>query len=266
MSIQQKLFWMLIPAAGTGSRFKSAESVSAEVPKQYQKLTPQKSLLQYTVEQVIQHPRIAGLILALHPEDQYFAGLGFATKKSIYHVTGGSSRTLSVLYALDFACQNKLVRAEDWVLIHDIARPLVSQQEISQLIDAIHNHDAVYQGISLGLPMHDSVKRIADTEQTTTIKTATQTTVQNTVQTIVRSEPREQLWRSITPQAARAGTLLSALKEHRHDATITDEMSALALVQAPCALIPGNSRNMKITTVEDLALVKLYSHDEQTRL
>ena len=253
MLIQQKLFWMLIPAAGTGSRFKSIESASAKVPKQYQKFTSQKSLAQYTIERVVQHPHIAGLILALHPEDQQFVRLNFTTEKPVHCVTGGSSRTLSVLYALDFACQNKLVMAEDWVLIHDIARPLVSQQEISQLIDAIHNHSAIYQGIGLGLPIHDSVKRIADIRQTSTI------------QTIVHSEPREQLWRSITPQAVRAGTLLGALKQHQYDSTITDEMSALALVQARCALIPGNSRNIKITKVEDLALAKLYSHDEQTR-
>lgn len=275
MTIAQETYWVIIPAAGTGARFRMGQTGKADgatqLPKQYQQLRHQKTVAEYTLEQLSQHPQIAGLILALHPEDKYFATLdvltsGITRGKGIHCITGGTTRTLSVLQALCFAWTKKYVQAQDWILIHDIARPLVSQNEISQLIQAIDQYHKTYQGLSLGLPVYDSVKRISFPEMRDGINKAgnikevrlNTEIVEEKAYPILQSEAREQIWRSITPQAAQADILVRALEQHQNNSVITDEMSALALIQAPCALIPGNSQNIKITTVEDLKLARCY--------
>ena len=257
----------MIPAAGKGTRFhatcpasdsgtvfgsQSALICSASSPffsvkqkktKPYYLLTENQSIAQYTIERILQHPHIAGCIVAVSTEDDFFQHLAFNTTKPIHKTTGGTTRAASVLHALDFAWQQQLIQPEDWILVHDIARPLISQEEIGQLIQAIAQHSHHYQGISLGLPIRDSLKRIVVQKE------------QNLVP-VIRNESRQHIWRSITPQAARADILLQALKTHGEALEMTDEMSALTALQARCALIAGKEQNIKITTWEDLLLAR----------
>ena len=263
---RQMHFWTIIPAAGKGTRFhatcpenysdavfnpestlafsSSTQSATKQKKtKQYYLLTEQHNIAQYTIGQINLHPGIAGCIVATSPEDDVFQHLAFDSTKPVHSTIGGSVRAESVLRALDFAWQQKLIQPADWVLVHDIARPLISQKEISWLIQAISRHGSYYQGISLGLPIRDSIKRIAVQEE-------------QHLMPVIHSESRQHIWRSITPQAARADILLQALKACREAPEITDEMSALTALQVPCALIAGKEQNIKITTWEDLLLAR----------
>jgi 2-C-methyl-D-erythritol 4-phosphate cytidylyltransferase len=217
----------VIPAAGTGTR------MGADRPKQYLTLGSQ-TMLEHAVEAILADARIERVMVVLAPEDDYGAqlpGLRPADRLTVVRA-GGSSRAASVragLHALQAA-------PDDWVLVHDAARPTLDAAELAGLIDALL-HDAV--GGLLALPLADTLKR-----STAGDPPRVDTTVD-----------RAGLWRALTPQMFRAGLLAQALDEVDL-ATVTDEASAIEQLGMSPRLIPGRASNIKVTLADDLPLVR----------
>lgn len=221
---QAASFWFIVPAAGAGRR------MGSDKPKQYLQLQG-KTILDHTLSRLLSVDLLAGIILALDEQDIEFTNSIYAKHEKIHRVTGGKERADSVLAGLHFLA-DKAVQ-QDWILVHDAARPCVTNECISLLQSRLAN-DPV--GGILAVPVVDTIKRV-DT------------------QTIVQTIDRSTLWQAQTPQMFRYGVLYKALYEaiDRKQA-ITDEASAIELAGLPAKIIEGSTDNIKITRPADLDL------------
>ncbi len=218
--------WCVVPAAGRGTRF------GGEIPKQYLPLAG-KPLLLHTLERLAAHPRIAGLVVALAPRDAHWPGLTQIAGKPVRTVDGGDERADSVLAGLYLLARE--VHAEDFVLVHDAARPCVRGADISRLIE----RGVKAGGALLAAPLRDTLKR-ADTENRS-----------------LATEPREARWRALTPQLFRHGELVAALESARAAGiAVTDEAMALERLGHRPLLVEGTEDNIKVTTPADFALAE----------
>ena len=221
----------IVPAAGIGSRMQS------NLPKQYLKIN-HKTVLEHTLDKLIQVPNINEISIALSPDDKFYEQLNINdTKISI--VDGGCTRALSVLNALE-----KLKNTHhkiDWVLVHDAARPLVCPKDINKLIGmAVFNQ----KGGILASKVKDTIKRASNNKST---------------EHVLETVPRDDLWQAMTPQLFKFDELCSALKNAlAQNVEITDEASAMEWAGYDVMLVPGRSDNFKITTPEDLQLASFY--------
>lgn len=217
-------FWALIPAAGSGSRF------GGELPKQYCALAGH-TVLEHSLAPFIGHPRVDGVIVAIVAGDRRWPGLQAASHPRVRAVTGGVDRSQSVLAGLR-ALSGKAVD-QDWVLVHDAARPCLDSPTLDRLMTTLSDHPV---GGLLALPVHDTVK---------------QSTPDGTVAATL---DRRQIWRAQTPQMFRLAMLRDAL-EHAlaSGVTVTDESSALEAAGHSPRLVEGNEDNLKITRAGDLA-------------
>jgi 2-C-methyl-D-erythritol 4-phosphate cytidylyltransferase len=220
----------VVPAAGIGQRMQS------QIPKQYLRLQG-KTVLEHSLERLLRFEAVQGVVLALHPGDKYWGKLAFRSAKPVFTVTGGDTRSRSVYQAL-LRLQRELT-AEDWVLVHDAARPCVTLADIHALWQQVTGHPAQPVGGILALPMSDTVKQGNDQQQ------------------IIATIPRQDLWRAQTPQLFRFGKLYQAVSEIlAQGLQITDEASALEYSGAQLLLVAGRHDNIKITHPEDLALAE----------
>ncbi|TCM64512.1 2-C-methyl-D-erythritol 4-phosphate cytidylyltransferase [Acinetobacter calcoaceticus] len=219
--------WAVIPAAGSGRRF------SATDLKQYQVILGQ-TVLEHSV-QALNHLPLAGYVLALGAEDDFAATLQLSTRSLAHFCLGGAERVDSVLNALNYLM--KMADPEDWVLVHDAARPCVAPLNLDGLLHTAI--DTAHSAI-LATPVRDTLKHVgADHAITHTVS-------------------REQLWQAQTPQISKLGLLKHALETALADGvSVTDEASALEYISAPVQVVLGRSDNIKITYPEDLTLAEL---------
>ena len=230
--------WAVVPAAGVGSRMGSV------IPKQYLTLNG-RTVIEHTLSRLLDHPRIAGVCVALSPDDQWWSQLEIVSDPRILTVEGGRERCHSVLNGLNRL--SGIAPAVDWVLVHDAARPCVRLSDIDTLID-----QSIESGIGglLATPVHDTVKLAMVDSQV----------VENTV-------PRERLWRAFTPQMFRVNQLGSALESAISSGhTVTDEASAMELAGYRPLLVEGAGDNIKITRPEDLALAEFFLHQQAVKV
>lgn len=221
-------FTAVVPAAGVGSR------MGAEIPKQYLPLG-NSTVLEQTLNRLISHPNINRIVLVLGQEDQQFDSLAISKAPWIEKVIGGTERSDSVTNGLD-ACQ------DDWVLVHDAARPCVRHEDISRLL-------ALADGSSGGI----LAKRATDT-----IKLATDNNNPGSVR-VKQSLPRALIWQALTPQFFLRQQLIEALRWcQQHNIAVTDEASAMENTGAQVHLVEGAQDNIKITHPGDLALAQFY--------
>lgn len=223
-------FWAVIPAAGSGSR------MAASIPKQYLPLRG-KSVLQHTLERLLDHPRLRAVVLVLAPDDAHWPRLDAQYQdRPLITAEGGAERAHSVLNGLRALAGP--AAAEDWVLVHDAARPCIRREDIDRLLERLGDHPV---GGLLGLPVADTMKR-ADRDG-------------NVIETV----DRQQLWRALTPQMFRHGALLQALQQalERGD-LVTDESAAMEIAGHRPRMVEGHPDNIKITRREDLALAEWY--------
>lgn len=152
-------------------------------------------------------------------------------------VEGGAERAHSVLRGLrglEFA-----LTPDDWVLVHDAARPCVTHAEIQALKRAVASHRV---GGLLAVPLADTLKRAAP---------------QVALATVAETVPREGLWRALTPQAFRFGVLRDALNAALAAGRVpTDEAQAVEWSGAQALLVTGSTENIKVTTASDLTLAE----------
>ena len=216
--------WVIVPAAGRGTRF------GGELPKQYREVAGQP-LLAYALAALLAHPAVEGAIVAIAADDVDWPGWTEFAGKPVLTCTGGLTRAQSVLAALQALPED--VRADDFVLVHDAARPNLSQEDLQQLLERGRN-DPV--GAILAAPVRDTLKRAGDDGG------------------IDGTEPRQHLWRALTPQLFRRLQLSRALDEAgRAGVEATDESMAMELQGLRPLLIEGSEDNFKVTTPADLA-------------
>jgi len=217
-------FHVIIPAAGSGSR------MGAEIPKQYLMLNG-KPLLQHVLSVFALAARIHSIHLLLSTEDKHWRHADDALySKMQVHYCGGDSRAASVLNGLQAIAAD--VANDDWILVHDAARPGLSERLLNHLLDTLQ-HDAV--GGLLALPLADTLKR-ADNQQRA-----------------AATVPRHDLWQAQTPQMFRYAVLKQALTEF--DGVPTDEAEAIEALGLMPKLVTGELGNLKVTYPQDLAVV-----------
>lgn len=229
MSAEVARCWGVVPAAGIGSR------MGTHVPKQYLELAG-ATVLERSVNALLCSERIGGVVVALHPDDERARSLSVFKHAKVSTVTGAEQRSGSVLAGL--RALGGRASPEDWVLVHDAARPCLHADDLERLIDAVTTTD---MGGILAEPLVDTVKQADDSLRVTA------------------TLDRNRLWRAQTPQMFRLGELIEALEAaERQDAPVTDEASAMELAGRPVQLVPGSRDNLKVTVAEDLALAAWY--------
>ncbi|MCU4638825.1 2-C-methyl-D-erythritol 4-phosphate cytidylyltransferase [Acinetobacter courvalinii] len=226
MKTQTKL-WAVVPAAGSGSRFSKTEL------KQYQYIQ-NHTVLEHTVNR-LHTLDLAGCVLAIGEQDHFAATLAFQHKGKLHFCEGGAERVHSVLNALMYL--SEIADENDWVLVHDAARPCVTTDCLTRLVESAQHSN---QSSILAIPVRDTLKQVAQ---------------QNLIDKTVS---RELLWQAQTPQMARLGLLKNAIEQALADhIVITDEASALEYTQQPVQVVQGRSDNIKITYADDLELARL---------
>ena len=208
----------LIVAAGRGSRFGGSQ------PKQYLGLGG-TTVLRHAVSAFATHPRIAGVLVAIRPEDRKLFDHAMSGLSPLPAAPGGAERQDSVRLGLEALA----ARQPDRVLIHDGARPFPDAALIDRVIDGLDRASAAIPALPLG----DTIKRAADGRVLETID-------------------RSQLWRAQTPQGFHFDAILAA---HRQMAgrMLTDDAAVAEAAGIAPLIVMGSEENLKVTTAEDLA-------------
>lgn len=219
--------WAVIPAAGSGSRMQQ------DKPKQYLEFQG-KTIIEHCLDRLLSHPEIAGAVIVLQADDRAWEKLDYRSDKTVFIADGGAERQHSVysgLTTLQYRCGNDAI-----ALVHDAVRPLVSHDDLDDVIATARKHTA---GAILAAPLNDTLKRQTDDME------------------IATTVPRQGLWRALTPQVFHLPVLLNALKlVIDNGLAITDDAQAVELAGYTPALVAGNAENLKITTPGDLALAE----------
>lgn len=224
MTCELPAFWAVIPAAGVGAR------MAADRPKQYL-LLGGLTILEHSLNCFLDHPQLKGLVISLAVDDPYWPTLACAADPRIQRVAGGLERADSVLNAL-LHLHGHGAHDDDWVLVHDAARPNLSRGDLDKLLSELAD-DPV--GGLLAVPARDTLKR-ADSNGR-----------------VAETVDRSFIWLAYTPQMFRLGALHRALADSLvSDVSITDEASAMEWSGQSPRLIEGRSDNIKVTRPEDL--------------
>jgi len=216
------LLWALVPCAGMGQR------AGGDGPKQYQPIAGQPMVC-HTIAALAGVRRLAGGLLVVAPGDDFFDRLPPVDARFTVAARGGLTRAETVSNGLH-ALAARGASADDWVLVHDAARCLVTAERVDALIDACLG-DPV--GGLLAQPLADTLKA-ADGDR-----------VESTLD-------RRDRWLAQTPQMFRIGLLAEALASAGH--AVTDESSAVEALGHRPRLVPGGAENFKVTWPADFAL------------
>lgn len=217
-------FWAVVPAAGRGSRMGDAA-----LPKQYLQLLG-RSVIEWSLAPLLARAECVGAVVTLGAGDERWQGLDLAKDRRVRTAPGGAQRADSVIGGL--RALHGQAQANDWVLVHDAARPCLSAVEVEALIDTLRTDEV---GGLLAAPVVDTLKR-GDAEGRS-----------------METMNREGLWRALTPQMFRYGVLMRALSEAmQRGIPVTDESQAVELLGLRPRLVPGNADNIKITLPEDV--------------
>lgn len=216
-------FWVVVPAAG------SARRMGAAVPKQYLPLAG-RTVIEWSLAPFLAQARTAAVVVVLADQDRRWLQTTLAGEAKVATTVGGAERMDSVLAGLR-ALQDRAA-PEDWVLVHDAARPCLSTTDLDRLLNEL-NDDPV--GGLLAAPVVDTLKRADDGGR------------------VSQTVPREKLWRALTPQMFRRDLLQRALlSAQAKGLAVTDEAQAIEALGIQPKLVAGDADNIKITLPEDL--------------
>lgn len=220
--------WAIVPAAGSGAR------MGAITPKQYLSLHG-KSIIEYAISPLLNHLQIAKVIVPISNDDKHWSKLSVSQHAKVVSTIGGSERCDSVLQGL---LALKDAKPDDWVLVHDAARPCFSTELLQTLIDGLADHPV---GGLLALPPSDTLKLADEAGQ------------------VIKTVDRSNCWRAQTPQMFRFKLLAQALDNNEN---YTDESEAIEALGHQPKLIPSSPMNIKVTEPTDLMFVEklLASH------
>jgi 2-C-methyl-D-erythritol 4-phosphate cytidylyltransferase len=221
--------WAILPAAGIGSR------MGGDLPKQYIEVAG-ATIFEHSLSALLACPRLSSVVVALHPHDSRAAALPVFDDMRVQSVVGGAQRSDSVLAGLEALAPQ--AAADDWVLVHDAARPCLQLEDILRLIATVTDRG---MGGILAEPVVDTVKQAGEDGL------------------VAATLDRKTLWRAQTPQMFRLGELHEALQRAaRLGLAVTDEASAMEMAGYPVQLVRGSSRNLKVTVPADLQLAAWY--------
>jgi 2-C-methyl-D-erythritol 4-phosphate cytidylyltransferase len=219
-------FTVIVPAAGIGKR------MGGVLPKQYLTIAG-KTIIEHTLTRLISHHQIGQIIVVLHAQDRHFAQLAIAQSPNITSVIGGEERSDSVLAGLALVAAD-----EQWVLVHDAARPCLHPDDLSALLQLAEQGEV---GGILAAPVRDTMKRTT------------------TLQFVEKTESRDNLWHALTPQFFPLKLLYQALSRAQDlKLNITDEASAIEQFGGKVKIVIGRASNIKVTQNEDLLLASFY--------
>jgi 2-C-methyl-D-erythritol 4-phosphate cytidylyltransferase len=218
-------FAAIVPAAGTSTRYgrnKLLETLEAV------------SVLRRSLLALLNHPSCDAIYLATNDDAVAAHVRELTSSKPIHVCRGGETRAHSVLSALQ-----QVPASDEWIAVHDAARPLVSRELIDRTFTAALQHGAA---VAPALPVHLTIKQAAG---------PLPAKVQRTV-------PRSSLWSMQTPQFARREDLLAAFQRCPIPLDqVTDDVQLLELIGKDVWLVPGEESNLKITTPIDLAFAEM---------
>jgi 2-C-methyl-D-erythritol 4-phosphate cytidylyltransferase len=217
-------FHALVPAAGLGAR------MGDSMPKQYLPLAGQP-MIAHALDTLCSSTEISTVFVVLAPDDKLFQTYDWSrfSDKLQLLFCGGERRSDTVLNGLIASA----LEPDDWVLVHDAARPCLTQTQLSRLIAELRD-DAV--GGILAVPVADTLKRADGNDR------------------IKCTESREQLWQAQTPQMFRAGLLAQALQQRGN---FTDDASAVEALGLQPKLVLSDPTNFKVTFPQDKLLAEL---------
>ncbi len=190
-------------------------------------------MIYHALRSLLAAPEIDTVFVVLAADDTLFRSYDWSEfgQRLAPLYCGGPSRRDSVLNGVIAAAA--VADPDDWMLVHDAARPCLGMKELHRLIEEMSADEV---GGILAVPVADTLKRADDERR------------------IVATEPREGLWRAQTPQMFRHGLLLRALYQYAH---ATDEAAAVEAMGLKPRLVEGASTNLKVTFRADLELAEL---------
>lgn len=222
-------YFLVVPAGGAGKRF------AASVPKQYAPLAD-ATVIEHALAPFEADPDCAGIVVAVAADDAAWPQIAARRSRVIGDAPGGEQRAHSVRNALRALAVS--ARDDDWVMVHDAARPCFTAADLKLLKSELASHPV---GGLLAIPLADTLKK--------SLEPGTRAThVDVTLD-------RDGLWRAATPQVFRLGVLLRALEAAFDAGRIpTDEAQAIEWAGHRPQLVAGRADNIKVTTPDDLAL------------
>ena len=238
--------WGLVAAAGTGLRF------GVEVPKQYADLAG-RPMLAYAIERLAADERVRAVMVVLPPGDCTFARLDLRFGFEVLLAEGGADRSRSVANGIERLTGGSAgATPNDWVLVHDAARPCLDPSDLAAVIDAGLRHPT---GALLAAPVRDTLKRARPGAE-------------NGEAVVEATIPRDRMWRALTPQMFRLADLSAALAEAvARGAAVTDDAEAIEGWAArrsrpPPRLVEARFENRKVTAPGDLDAADRYLASE----
>ena len=226
----KKNVWGIVPAAGAGQRMQTS------LAKQYLKIND-KTILEITASLLLANPLIKQLVICTAADDQVWSTLELSNHSNVDRVNCGASRAQSVLNGL----RSLRDRADDndWVLVHDAARPCLSAAKLNDFIQQIIVSPV---GGIMAVKANDTLK----------LSRAESADIQQTLD-------RSFIWQAQTPQMFPYGLLYGALSDALNaGAEITDESSAMEWAGHAPRLVEGDSSNLKITSPDDLKMARFF--------
>lgn len=214
--------WAIVPSAGSGKRF------GGSAPKQYTPLHG-KQVIHRTLERLHAVSELSGILVGVAAETDLTLSDPSTGRLKVETYIGGATRSETVLKGL-----KRLIdcgRGDEWALIHDAARPLITPELVSELVNSV-GFDA--RGGFLAIEVVDTLKKAKNGRSLETID-------------------RGQHWRAQTPQLFPVGRLFDALCAGKEkNITFTDEANAMEFLGYAPLLVKGSRENLKLTEPEDM--------------
>jgi len=225
-------YWLVVPAAGTGRRMRQV------TPKQYLPLAG-KNVITHALAPFDRNSLIQSIIVVLRSHDAYWTQHAPAISKPLQLVDGGPTRGQSVLNGLNVL--TRVAADNDWVLIHDAARPCLTDADLESLLLKLHADEV---GGLLASPLEETLKHADD------MGTGGMLRVKSSIAS-------KDIWRALTPQMYRFGPLRRAVASCiTAGVEVADEACAMEKAGHDPALVKGRSDNIKVTTPADLTLAE----------
>jgi 2-C-methyl-D-erythritol 4-phosphate cytidylyltransferase / 2-C-methyl-D-erythritol 2,4-cyclodiphosphate synthase len=244
----ERRLWAIVPAAGRGERF--AVSQPDALPKQYTALLGH-TVLEWSLRALLAEPRIHAIVVVLAADDGHWPQVAARLNSpKLFTAVGGAQRQDSVMSGLDHLAS--LAAADDWVLVHDAARPCLNSSDIKALADALDNQSNVRAenaGAANAGAANVSVSDVAGAVLAAPIVDTVRRVLPGGVETVDRAG----LWRALTPQVFAFAPLRRALEDAaRAGVAVTDEAQAMERIGIRAELVSGSPFNIKLTRAEDL--------------
>ena len=238
MSKTEKI-WAIVAAAGIGKRMMS------DRPKQYLPFR-QRRVLDHALLGLCRSDSVDGVIVGIREGDPWWQAQPFEHPKLLAVSPGGAQRAHTVLNALARILDDDIAAADDWVMVHDAARPCLTQLDIERVVVAARSHPC---GAVLATKLVDTLK---------------QANREGVIEKTLGRGDGKVYWRAVTPQMFRCAQLKTALQQALEQGIVpTDESAAMEMTGARPVMLEGHPANIKITVPADLELASLYKGKNQ---